>query len=75
MKQQIEKKLSILFTNLSEQIQNKSRFRKNTMNLFMANKQLGFGVNLEELKRMTPQEAYLFMQQVAEALRKFEYNH
>ncbi|HIU85477.1 TPA: hypothetical protein IAD52_00725 [Candidatus Spyradomonas excrementavium] len=45
------------------------------MNLFMANKQLGFGVNLEELKRMTPQEAYLFMQQVAEALRKFEYNH
>lgn len=45
---------------------------KNTMNLFMANKQLGFGVNLEELKRMTPQEAYLFGQQVAEALRQLE---
>ena len=44
----------------------------NTMNLFMANKQLGFGVSLQELKTMTPQEAYLFSKQVTEAIRQVE---
>ena len=45
---------------------------KNTMNLFMANKQLGFGVSLDELKHMTPAEAYLFGRQVCEAARLVE---
>lgn len=42
------------------------------MSLFMANKQLGFGVSLEELKHMTPQEAYIFGKQVSEAIQAIE---
>ena len=45
---------------------------KNTMNLFMANKQIGFCVTLEEIKKMTPQEGYLFSKQVMEAVKQIE---
>ncbi len=38
----------------------------------MANKQLFMGVSLEELKKMTPQEGYLFGKQVSEALKALE---
>ncbi len=42
------------------------------MTLFTANKQLGFGVSLSELKQMTPQEAYLFSKQVSLAAKQME---
>lgn len=45
---------------------------RNTMNLYMANKQIGFGVTLEEIKKMTPQEGYLFSKQVMEAVKQIE---
>ena len=45
---------------------------KNTMNLFMANKQMFMGVSLNEIKGMTPQEAYLFGKQVEAAAKAIE---
>lgn len=38
----------------------------------MANKQIGFCVTLEEIKKMTPQEGYLFSKQVMEAVKQIE---
>ena len=38
----------------------------------MANKQLGFGVTLGEIKGMTPQEGYIFGKQLGEALKALE---
>lgn len=34
------------------------------MNIFTANKQLMFNVSLEEIKKMTPQEAWLFIKHI-----------
>ena len=42
------------------------------MNLFMANKQMFMGVSLNEIKGMTPQEAYLFKERVSRAVRDFK---
>ena len=42
------------------------------MNLFMANKQMFMGVSLNEIKGMTPQEAYLFGKQVEETAKVIE---
>lgn len=37
----------------------------NLMNLYMANKKLGFNVSLSELKNMTPQESYLLLKKIS----------
>ena len=36
----------------------------NLMNLYTANKKLGFNVSLSELKNMTPQESYLLLDKI-----------
>ena len=42
------------------------------MNLFLANKQVGFNVSLKELETMMPEQAYLFRKQVAKAAQELE---
>ena len=42
------------------------------MSLFLSNKQLGFGITLEEIKRMTPQEAYILGQQLMTNIKAIE---
>ncbi len=45
---------------------------KNVVNLFTVNKKLGMDVGLQEIKKMTPQEGYLFVRQVRDAAQKWK---
>lgn len=42
------------------------------MNLYIANKKLGFDVSLKDIKKMTPEEGFLFIRQIQEAVQKFK---
>lgn len=50
----------------------KSETVKNLMNLYIANKKLGFDVSLKDIKKMTPEEGFLFIRQIQEAVQKFK---
>ena len=42
------------------------------MNVFLANKQMQFGVGLKEIETMTPQQAYLFEKELSNAAKELE---
>lgn len=42
------------------------------MNVFIANKQLQFGVGLKEIETMTPQQAYLFKQELTKTAKELD---
>ena len=46
----------------------KADVTKQLMNIFILNKKCGIGVNLDEIKKMTPFEGYFFIKNVADTL-------
>ena len=42
------------------------------MSIFLANRQLQFNVGLKELEQMTPEQAYLFKNQLMRASKELE---
>ena len=45
---------------------------KRFLNLFMLNKQTGFGASLSEIKNMTPEEGYFFAKNVSDTVQKLK---
>lgn len=46
--------------------------KKRLINLFMLNKQTGFGASLFEIKNMTPAEGYFFVKNVSDTAQKLK---